>query len=471
MSVRSIVDKSLALNNSRRNYIFINVLITCIAASLLTTSLTTALPAIVNEFGVSVSIGQWLTSGYFLIMAISMPLTAYLVTRIPTKRLYLVAIAVFIIGSITCLVAPVFSVMIVGRSLQAASSGVLIAMAQVIILTIFPIHKLGFVMGWYGLAIGVAPIIAPTIAGVLVDNGGWEMIFIIISVIMVITFISAIFVMEDVLDTYVSKFDFYSFILCILTFGGVTLSIGNLATYGFSNPIVYIPLIIGGISAILFIVTQLNLDEPLLDLRMVKDHDFRISLISSMILYLLMMGTTLILPLYLQQIKELSATHSGLALLPGALALAIISPFAGNIYDRIGIKRIFILGSLLIAISNIGMALITIETSLNIPIILNIIRNIGFGFLLMPLVTWGMENVRDSLTAHGTALLTSLRTVAGAIGPALFVSIMNSVAAQSANSHGDAAFMHGLNITFYTISGFSIVLLLLPILFIRSKKD
>ena len=164
--------EKLKITNKRRMFIFLDIAVTCIVGSMLTTALTTALPSIVEDMGVSVTTGQWLTSGYSLVMAIIMSLTVFLIVRFPTKRLYCTAVLVFTAGLITGATAGNFVVVMLGRILQAAGNGMLVAMGQVIILTIFPPEKRGTAMGWYGLAIGAAPVIAPTIAALMVDTIG-----------------------------------------------------------------------------------------------------------------------------------------------------------------------------------------------------------------------------------------------------------------------------------------------------------
>ena len=136
-----------AIDARQRMLIFINIVITCIASSMLSTALTTALPPIMGELRLDAATGQWLTSGYSLAMGIMMSLTAFLITRFPTRRLYLTSLLLFIAGSLLCVVAPGFEIMMVGRVLQAVGGGSLTSMAQVIVLTIFPPEQRGAAMG------------------------------------------------------------------------------------------------------------------------------------------------------------------------------------------------------------------------------------------------------------------------------------------------------------------------------------
>lgn len=461
----------IVLTEKKRMLIFVNVVISCIACSMLATALSTALPPIVRDMNISVTTGQWLTSGYSLMMAITMPLTAFLVNRFPTKRLYCTAIMIFSIGLVICAVAPSFPLMMTGRLLQAAGNGMLTSMAQVITLTIFPAEKRGTAMGWYGMSVGAAPIIAPTIAGIMVDLVGWRMIFIASLVIMIIAFIYAIIVFEDVLDNVKKKFDVISFVMSALAFGGVTLGIGNIGSCGFTDIQVILPLIIGIIGSGLFVYRQLHMDEPFLELRTLSNKDYAVSVIGSMLLYFIMMGSSIVLPLYAQQTLGLSATVSALMMLPGSALSAVISPYAGKIYDKIGIRSLFISGSVGLTISNALMIFINADMSVWIAAVINIVRNVSITCLMMPLVTWGASTVEKELTAHATALLTSLRTIAGAIGSAVFVAIMTMVADNSLEKYGANASMHGVNMTFLAMTITGIILILLALLGTSRKSE
>lgn len=190
-----------------------------------------------------------------------------------------------------------------------------------------------------------------------------------------------------------------------------------------------------------------------------------------MLLYFVMMGSSIIMPLYVQSIMGYSATLSGLVTLPGSLVMAIVSPFAGKIYDRIGIKKLFVAGALFMLTSNIGMFFITMNTSVWVASLYNTIRCAAIGCLMMPLVTWGISGVKIELTAHGTALLTSLRTIAGAIGSAVFVGIMTAVTNSSLTSYGARAPIHGLNVTFLAMALSTTVLLAVAVFLVKPGKE
>ncbi len=457
------------LSSKKRTMIFICLVVSGVASSMLSTAMTTALPNVVDYFGISTSVGQWITSGYSLAMGMIMPLTAFLITRFPTKKLYLVGIGGFILGLLVSIFAGNFGIMMAGRILQACGNGVLMTAAQVIILTVYPVDKKGTMMGTYGLATTAAPVVAPTIAGLMIDAFGWKSIFYVALVILAVSFVISCFVFEDVLELQDKKFDVVSFVESIVGFGGITLGIGNISSFGLISVEGGLPLIIGAVVCALFILRQCGLEKPFLDVKILANRNYAVSVIASMVLYLVMMGSSVMMPLYVQSVMGYSAVVSGLVTLPGSLATAVVSPFAGNLYDRIGIKKIFVAGSAALIISNVGMYFLTMNTPLWTAAALNVIRNISIGSLMMPLLTWGTSNVHPQKVADASSLLTSLRTIAGSIGSAVFVGIMTAVSAASAAVYGDNALMHGMNVSFLWMAAGAVILFLISIFAVREK--
>ncbi len=456
-------NENIELTGRKRMLIFFNLVVSGIATSILSTAMTTALPSLISYFGVSTSAGQWVTSGYSLAMGMVMPLTAFLITRFPTKKLYMSGIACFIVGTLCSILSGNFAVMMLGRVLQACGNGVLISAAQVIILTVYPPEKKGTMMGTYGLATTAAPIIAPTIAGLMIDAFGWKSIFYLVLVIMVISLIISGVVFENVLEVQNKKFDLLSFMESILAFGGITLGIGNITSYGLISAQAGIPLLIGVVACVFFMVRQCRLEKPFLDVKILSNWNYAVSVISSMVLYFVMMGSSVLMPLYVQSVMGYSAVISGLVTLPGSLATALVSPFAGRLYDKMGIKKIFVAASIALMISNSGMFYLTMNMPLWVAASLNVIRNISIGALMMPLLTWGTSSVSPGKVADASSLLTSFRTIAGSIGSAVFVGIMTVVSAHSVAEYGDGALMHGMNMSFFWMAVGSMVLLMIAI--------
>ena len=374
--------KEIQLSSGRRTMIFLCLVVSGIASSILSTAMTTALPNVVEYFGISTSIGQWITSGYSLAMGMIMPLTAFLITKFPTKKLYLTGIAAFIIGLLISIFAGNFGLMMAGRVIQACGNGILMTAAQVIILTVYPVEKKGTMMGTYGLATTAAPVVAPTIAGLMIDAFGWKSIFWVALVIMAVSFVISSIVFDDVLELQDKKFDVISFVESIVAFGGITLGIGNISSFGLISIEGGLPLAAGAIVCVFFIVRQCTLEKPFLDVRILTNWKYAVSVIASMVLYLVMMGSS----------------------------------------------------------------------------------------VMMPLLTWGTSNVHPTKMADASSLLTSLRTIAGSIGSAVFVGIMTVVSTASAEVYGDNAMMHGMNVSFLWMTAGAVVLFLISIFAVREKK-
>ncbi len=463
----------MQISERKRTLMLVNIIISCVATTLLMTAMNTALVSIRTDLGIEYSTAQWLISGFSLVMGIVMPMTAFFTRRFKTKSLYLTALAIVGVGLILGMVSNGFVVLMVARALQGCGNGILLSMSQVVILSIFPKEKRGSAMGWYGLAVGAAPVIAPALGGVLVDSVfGWRGIFAVVLIFVIIAFVMALFVFDNVLETAREKLDITSFIESIVAFGGITLGIGNMANYGISNLTGRVALAVGIIGAVMFVYRELKLDKPFLNLRVFKSKIFNIGLIEEMLCYLIMMGVSILMPLYVQQVMGYSATTSGLVILPGALCNAVVSPFAGRIYDKTGMRRLAITGGALIFVSTFAMCFAGSGTTLIFSAGCYVVRSVAFALVLMPFVTWGTAHVEGGAMADGTALMSSLRTIAGSIGSAVFAGVMTLVASGLTEDMGEKeADMSGIRVAFFIMTLVSVVVLVLAIVGIKDDKD
>lgn len=451
----------LQFSNQRRTMIFAVLLLGCIICSLLQTALNTVLPVIMKEFGVTASVGQWLTTGYSLAMGIMIPATPFLMKRFPTKKLFLVSMGIFTIGLLLSAMATSFYMLMFGRILQALGCGVLLSLVQVVVLTIYPANKRGAMMGIYGLAVGAVPVIAPSIAGIVVDNFGWSAIFWSAIVLAVIDLLIAAFALKNITELEKQHFDVLSMVLSSVGFSGILISMGNLGIQSFFSLYVALPLVVGISALIIFTFKQLHAKEPFLELHIFQNREFRLSVIGSMLMYAGMMAGSMLIPIYVQTIRGSSATFSGLLMLPGSLVMAITSPFAGKIYDKIGIRKLFIFGSVGLLLSCIGLSFLSDSTSMILIAGLFTVRSFAIACFMMPLVTWGMSTLDSEYTAHGTAILSTLRTIAGSIGPAIFVSIMTITGSESP--------IHGMNMALIGISVVAAIQCIVALFFVGRK--
>lgn len=443
----------------RSDYVFAILLIASIGSSLLQTALTTALPAIMSDFQIDAASAQWLTSGYGLAMGIMVPASAFMMKRYSTRSLFLGAAMLFISGTLLSLIATNFSILMVSRILQALATGILLPMTQVVILTIYPMEKRGTMMGIYGLAAGAAPVVAPTIAGMMIDLWNWQSIFLLVLVIIVIDFVLAYRYMENLTETEKLKFDTTSMMLCTIGFSSILLGLGNLSNASMAS--LFVPLSLGCVSLWLFTKRQLHSEVPFLDVTVLKHKNYRIAVIISMLMYSIMMGGSTIFPLYIQTILGKSATISGLIMMPGSFLMALINPFTGKFYDRFGIRKLLIGGSFLLLFSCIGVVFVDEFTNVYYLAFCYILRLLAIGCIMMPIVTWGMKGLGVDDTAHGTALLTSLRTISGAFGAAIFVMIMSMAGGG----------VKGVDVSFFAMSIFALIQFVGAWIWVEHKKS
>ncbi len=448
------------LPKKRKSMIFLVIIVSGIMTSMLATALTTALPAIMEDLNITAARGQWLTSLYSLVMGIFVLCTAFLSSRFPTKKLYVGALTLFIVGLLIDLLAPTFLIMMVGRVFQAAGNGVLTAVAQVILLTIYPLEDRGKIMGMYGLAMTVAPIFAPTLAGLIVDIWNWRMIFALSFVICIIALIFSFIFFSNVLENKPVRIDFLSVVLCAAAFTGITLGAGNLGVSPFLSFQAGGALAIGVVTGVFFVLRQLKLTTPFLNIRVFRNIQFRMAVIGSMAMYLIMMAATLLYPLQLQTVCGYSATVSALVNMPASAAMAFLTPLVGQLYNRIGPRILFIFGSTMLLINAIAFALFTVDTPLLTICIFTVIRCVGISCIMMPMVTYSVTTLPKEDIPSASSLLTSLRTVAGSIGSAVFVAIATAASRGSLD-------MGGINVAYQIMAIISVGLVLLGIFGIK----
>ena len=449
--------------NKERYSIFGVILGACILCSLLQTVMNTALPAVMAEFQITAGTAQWLTSGYSLAMGVMTPLTAYLIKRFPTKNLFCIALVIFSAGVAFAAWAVSFPMLMVGRILQALGSSVIVSMTQVVIFHVFPAEQRGSMMGMYGLAVGAAPILAPTLAGLIIDIWGWRMVFIISLVIAAAAVLLGTRAMRNVLQTAKQSFDLVSMIQCSVGLSGIMIGLGNITTYPFFSYYVAIPLFIGVAAMVIFCRRQSMQAQPYLNLTLFKNREFTLGVIGSMLLYAGMLGASTLVPVYIQSARGMSATISGMVTMPGSLVMIFTNPIAGRLYDKLGIRKLFILGSLLMLTGCLGLSFLAEDTPLIVVVLMFVLRQIAIGCMMMPLATWAMSTLDKRATADGTAILTSLRPIAGSIGSAVFVSLSASVAAST-------SMIDGINAAFMGITLVALVELIFAIIFVGKKR-
>lgn len=386
------------------------------------TLLSPALPTIMGDLGVDATTVQWLTSGYSLVEAVIIPLSAFLIGRFSTRQLFITAFIIFAAGSLAATLAPNFWVLLLGRVLQAVCTGMSMPMVFTVILLIFPREKRGTAMGVIGLIIGFAPAIGPSLAGLLVDTVGWRALFAITTALAVVVIVLSFAVLRNYGDFKRTTFDVPSVVLSSV--GLVSLLYG-LSTFSSSqNLLITLVLIAVGLMLMgLYVRRQLVLPEPMIKVSILGTRKYAIAVIVIVIVQAALMGTGVITPLYIQGVLGFSATMSGIAMLPGALIGALMGLVSGRLFDRFGIRRVVIPGVIVAVIGASGLARLGIDSNfINLTITYTVLV-VGLQFTMTPLNTWGVNSLDNSVIQHAQGLSNTLNQVAASLGTAVLVSI------------------------------------------------
>ncbi len=391
------------------------------------TLLNVAIPHLITEFNVTATDAEWLLTGYLLVNGILIPLSAYLIERFGMRTLFIVAMAFFTGGSIICGIAPAFSILLIGRILQACGAGILMPLGMVTILALFPPEKRGRGMGIFGLGIMFAPAIGPTLSGWILEHYGWRLLFNGIAPLGFIVLVLSLFLLKNIQQiNRERKLDVLGTILSTIGFGALLYGLSEAGSKGWDDEIVVITLIAGFLSIILFVLQQLRSEQPMLDFRIFRYGIFTLSSIISMIITVGMFGGLFLVPIYLQTLRGYTPLESGLLLLPGAIIAGILQPVSGIVFDKVGPRPLAIIGMLITLITTYEFTNLTLGTSYLFIMVLYSVRMIGIGILMMPITTAGINQLPNKKNAHGTALSNTSRQISGSIGISLITTIFTN---------------------------------------------
>lgn len=479
----SNIPKSDTISIKKGPIMFIMIL-GAFLATLNQTLMSVATPELMVEFKITAATAQWLTTGYMLVNGVLIPITAYLMQRFTTRELFQASMFIFLGGTIVSAVATGFPLLLTGRMIQAAGAGIIMPLLTNVILTIFPPEKRGAAMGMVGLAIIFAPAIGPTIAGYIIENYKWETMFYGMIPFTIIVIVLGFIYLRNVSDRIKTKLDFLSVILSTIGFGSLLYGFSRAGSLGWSDKEVLSTIAVGILALALFAWKALKSQKPLLDLRAFKYNMFSLTTIINIAVTMVMYADMMLLPLYLQNVRGYTAIESGLLLLPGALIMGFLMPVTGKLFDRFGAKWLTIIGMIITIVTTLGFTDLTDSTSFLYLVLMSTGRRIGMALMMMPLQTAGLNQLPQSLNAHGTAISNTIRQVAGAVGTSLLVTVMSdrtkthlqdmipTAAAKGLNQAQliKEATIQGINDAYLVIVGIGIIGLLLS-LFIKKVKQ
>lgn len=390
------------------------------------TLLATALPSIMEDFGINENRVQWLTTAFLLTNGVMIPITAFLIEKFKTKNLFMTAFVIFGLGTFICSIAHTFPILLVGRVVQASGSGIMLPLMMTVILTVIPRERRGAAMGLAGIVISFGPAIGPTLSGWLLAYFSWRALFYVVLPIVILTIIAAYFTVKNVIRQTNPRIDVVSIVLSSLGFGGLLYGFSSAGESGWSDATVFISIIAGAIILTVFIWRQLRLQTPILQFRVFKYRTFTMALIITMIVMMSMIGAETLLPLYMQNLRGFTPLESGLMLFPGAIVMGIMSPITGMLFDKIGAKKLAIPGLAIVAVTTFIFTSLSMDTSFAFLATVYAIRMFGLSMAMMPVMTAGLNRIPDEWNAHGSAMANTMQQVSASIGTALLITVMTT---------------------------------------------
>ncbi|WEV51830.1 DHA2 family efflux MFS transporter permease subunit [Lactobacillus sp. ESL0731] len=388
-------------------------------------------PVLMQEFNVNMATVQWMTTGYLLIAAIIMPLSAYLKKNFSSKKLFVTAAILFIIGLLIDSLTTKsmgFIFLVIGRIVQGAGAGIALPLMFNIILERTPLDKVGLLMGIGTMITAVAPALGPTFGGLVVNTLSWRYIFILIIPVMIISFIMGVLcITKDPYPLSHTKLDWAGFIEIALTFVGLILAFSNLSGI-LVRPLEFVvPLVIGLIALAIFIKHSLKVKEPLLNIRLLKNSKFTAGIIAYFIFQVNTVGLSFILPNYLQIVNTTSAMVAGLLLLPGGAIGAVASPVSGRMLDNYGPRKPIMTGACFELVGSIMFCLFAQHFTGSNVLVSYLVIMMGTGLIMGDTMTSSLNLLTKEENADGNGLFNMVQQFSGAVGTSIVSAIMQFV--------------------------------------------
>ncbi|PLS31474.1 lincomycin resistance protein LmrB [Bifidobacterium margollesii] len=396
-----------------------------------------ALAQMMEQMGIDMVSAQWLVSGYALVSAIMVPMSAFLVQHLSTRHLYFGAMGLFAAGSAICALAPSFWIIVIGRMVQAVGAGVVMPFSITMMMLLFTKEQRGTAMGLSSIVIGLAPAIGPTLGGVLIDAFGWRSPFVFVGSLALILALVSSFALYDHDITGKASFDALSVVLSSI---GLIALLYGLSSLG-DNPILAVALMAAGIALIAgFCVRQVRMTTPFLDVKVLAKREFRWAAVSTSALQGCNFALLVTLPTFLQTAMGCSATTAGLVVLPGALVGAVAGYMSGRLFDRVGVRPLVIAAVLFFVASAAGLILMNTTMPLVLISCIYALTSLAFQLTITPVKTWGVNALPMKSIQHANAVQNTLLGVGGSVGVAA-VSIIGAAVSSTPGLGATASFI------------------------------
>lgn len=386
-----------------------------------------ALPTLISDLDITPTTGQWLTTAYLLILAVLIPATGFVLRRFNTRPIFLTSMTLFLIGTVIAVIAPGFSVLLAGRILQAVGTAVFVPLLITTTMRLVPVSRRGRMMAIVTAVPAIAPAVGPAVSGLILSQLSWRWLFILMLPIIVATLILAAVKLRNVTVPERATLDGVSLLLSIVGFGSLVYGLASIGEsvsgHAPINP--YLPILIGVIGVAAFVYRQVWLQrhrDPMLNMRIFTTRAYVLPTIVMTFLPMMGFAITIVLPLILAGVLGLTTLQMGLFLFPGGAMIAIVSALGGRIYDKVGPRPLAIPGSILWVASIWFLTTITENTSVWLALGVYLILTGAQAMMWAPMTTSALSSLPDNLYAHGTAALSTIQQLAGAIGTAILIS-------------------------------------------------
>ncbi|MEE6295236.1 DHA2 family efflux MFS transporter permease subunit [Georgenia wangjunii] len=386
-----------------------------------------ALPTLIADLGITPSLGQWLTTGYLLTLAVLIPATGFVMRRFHLRTIFLTATALFILGTAVAAAAPGFGVLLTGRIIQAVGTAVFLPLLMTTAMRLVPVSRRGRIMAMVTAVPAIAPALGPALSGLVLTYLPWRWLFILILPLAVIALVAGAVKLRNITTPEAVTLDLTSLALSAVGFGALVFglaSIGESASgHAPISPVIPIVVGVAGVAAFAYRQSVLRRDrDPFLDLRIFRTRNFFVPLLVMLFIAMNGFGIMLVLPLILNGALGMSTLQIGLFLVPGGAVISLVSALGGRVYDRYGPRPLAIPGAV-IWIAAIWY-LSTISEASNVWALLMgyLVMTAAQAMMWAPMTTLALSSLPADLYPHGSAAFATAQQLAGAAGGAVLVS-------------------------------------------------
>ena len=405
--------------------LFLILVLSTACGNMSQTALNAMLQNVVSEFGIPMSIGQWLTTIYMLVFGIVVPLAPFLAKHFSTKNLVYLATSLSVIGLVIAAFSWSFEVLFIGRICQAAATGIFLPLMQTIAMVRFPPNRRATAMGIASIAMGVAPVLGPTLGGLMDFTLGWRSYFITFAAVAaVLLVLGALFIEPGKAPDKEARLETFSFILSSLGFGCLLLAFSDASNFDLTSPFVWAPLLVGAACIFLFVRRQNRLADPLINLRIFESRQYTLGFIAITALFVAHLSLMLILPLYIQNLCGGTPLDAGLTLLPGIFTAIFLSPLAGYLSDRISIRPVVLAGGITFTLGTLCMVLVDGSTPFYVTTIIQTVRSAGAALLIGPLTSWSLATLPKERVTDGSSFMLAVRQTVASLGTSFSIYIL-----------------------------------------------